>query len=79
MPVVLEKRGAGGAQVTVCWNSCGGIGRNARFTMVSRGVSQVSQVFYRVQHKDTKIWYNLSCLTEMKHNVTCLDSSASGN
>ena len=29
----------GGAQVAVCWNSCGGLGENARFTMVSRGVS----------------------------------------
>ena len=79
MPVVLEKRELEGAQVAVGWNSCGGLGGNARFTMVSRGVSQVSQVFYRVQHKDTKIWYNLRCLTEMKHNVPYLDSGASSN
>ena len=37
MPVLLEKREAGGAQVAACWNSCGGLGGNARFTMVSRG------------------------------------------
>jgi len=37
MPVVPEKREAGGAQVAVCWKSCGGLGGNARFTMVSRG------------------------------------------
>ena len=37
MPVVPEKREAGGAQVAVGWNSCGGLDGNARFTMVSRG------------------------------------------
>ena len=42
MPVVLERREAGGAQVAACWNSCGGSGENARFTMVSRGSSPPS-------------------------------------
>ncbi len=31
MPVVLERRGAGRAQVDVCWESCGGIGRKCAF------------------------------------------------
>ena len=39
MPVLLEKRGAGWGRVDVGWNSCGGLGGNARFTMVSRGPS----------------------------------------
>ena len=39
MSGMLEKRGAGGAQVAVGWDSCGGLGGNARFTMVSRGLS----------------------------------------
>ena len=30
MPVALEKRGEG-AQVDVCWDSCGGIGRKCAF------------------------------------------------
>ena len=42
MPGLPEKRGAGGAQVSICWKSCGGLGGNARFTMVSRGVSPES-------------------------------------
>ena len=31
MPVGPEKRGVGGAQVAVGWNSCGGIGRKCAF------------------------------------------------
>ena len=42
MPVLLEKGEEGGAQVAVCWKSCGGLGGDARFTMVSRGVSPPS-------------------------------------
>ena len=45
MPVVLEKREAGGAQVAVCRDGCGGLGGNARFTMVSRGTSPQFFVF----------------------------------
>jgi len=37
-----EKGEEGGAQVTFYWNSCGGLGEKARFTMVSRGVSPPS-------------------------------------
>ena len=44
MPGLPEKRGAGGAQVSICWNSCGGLGGNARFTMVSRGLSPPSSL-----------------------------------
>ena len=39
MPVLPEKGEEGGAQVSICWNSCGGLGGNVRFTMVSRGPS----------------------------------------
>ena len=38
-PASPEMREEGGAQVDVCWGSCGGLGGNARFTMVSRGPS----------------------------------------
>ena len=41
----------GGAQVAACWNSCGGLGGNARFTMVSRGSSPT---------KFTKVRYPLA-------------------
>ena len=34
--------GREGAQVTALWNSCGGLGGNVRFTMVSRGPSPPS-------------------------------------
>ena len=38
---VGEARGRRGRKA-VCWNSCGGLGGNARFTMVSRGPSPPS-------------------------------------
>ena len=31
MPVLPEKGEEGGAQVAVCWNSCGSIGRKCAF------------------------------------------------
>lgn len=42
MPVLLEKGEVGGAQVPICWNSCGGLGGNARFTIVLRSPRQVT-------------------------------------
>ena len=42
-------------------------------------VAEKREAGREVQHKNTKMWYNLRCLTEMKHNVTYLDSRASGD
>ena len=42
MPVVLEKREAGGVARPFAGTVAGGLGGNARFTMVSRGVSAPS-------------------------------------